>query len=116
MSPSGGWECKNCGYQYTANEAPPCPKCQTSAVIRRVSVTDTLVLKDSIALEKRSEFWKSRPKVQWILRVLGVFPPLAGLLIGGALPIIIGVVTGVIVYILGPRAAYKVIQIERSHS
>lgn len=61
----------------------------------------------------RNEFLKQNPTILYVIIVLTVGAPLLGFFLSGPLGLAIGLLMGIAAFLLGPRAAWKVVETTR---
>jgi len=105
--------CKWCGATLSPTHTGPCPKCGKVGKKISLTLTETLTFKDSLNWESRREFFEGNPKIKWLIIAITIGSPFLGLVIVGLLGVVIGLVLGIVSYLLGPYAVTKVREIER---
>jgi len=105
--------CKWCGVTLSPTHTGPCPKCGKLGKKISLTLTETIGFKDSLKWEKQREFFEQNPKIKWLIVAITIGSPFVGLVMAGLLGVVIGLVLGVLSYLLGPYAVVKVREIER---
>lgn len=111
---SVGAVCNNCGASVDQSRDEPCPHCGQEAGKRiGVVVSDLLESRDSVSWERRREFWE----VNWpwliLVSVISVTSPFIGLMIAGVLGVVVGLLIGVVEFVVGIFAIGRVREIMR---
>lgn len=64
-----------------------------------------------IDLETRREYYQKNPKILAVVILITLISPFIGFFLTGPLGIIIGLMIGLLTYLIGPRASTKIIEI-----
>lgn len=100
--------CKWCGTYLSLSHTGPCPKCGKERKNIVVEIKDTVHLRDSLNLETRREFFEKNPKIKCLIIAIALASPILGLVFSGLPGFVIGLVLGLLSYLLGPCAVIKV--------
>jgi hypothetical protein len=109
-----GAVCNHCWASVDPYRDEPCPHCGQEAGKRiGVEITDQLQTRDSVSWERRREFWE----VNWpwlvLVGVISVVSPFVGLVIAGLPGVVVGLLIGVVEFVVGIYAIGKVREITR---
>lgn len=104
-------KCSHCGKSLPASHTDPCPNCGKKGKTINASITDGIVVSDSIKWQTKKEFYEKNPKAHAGVILITLFSPFIGMFVAGIIGVVVGFLLGGVAYILGPKAVTKVREI-----
>lgn len=104
-------KCNHCGEPLADSHNGACPNCGKEGKIINESITEGIVLTDSIGWQTTKEFYEKNHKALAGVVAISVVSPFIGLFVAGIPGVVVGLLLGSIAYILGPKAVTKVREI-----
>ncbi len=108
--------CRYCGIELSENHNGPCPSCGKTGRHISISVKETINVKSLSSWERRRELMRTQPGLHLVIIVISLAAPFLGLVFSGWIGVIVGLLIGVLLYFLGPKALIKIREIERGKS
>jgi len=107
--------CKWCDTSLSPSHTGICPKCGKEGKNIVAEINETVVLSNSLNWKRQREFFEENPKIKWLIITIALVSPILGLVFSGISGFVIGLVLGLLSYLLGPRAVTKVREIEQGN-
>ena len=107
--------CSACGESWPLNHLGPCPKCGDTRKVYDVHTEGSLRLHGSLGWKYIHEYYERHPILLPLVLAITVGSPFLGLVLAGWLGVVVGLVIGVVAFILGLRAVTKVREIREGH-
>ena len=104
-------KCSHCGEPLANSHTGPCPKCGKVGKTISVSITEDVVVSDSIGWQTTKEFYKKNHKAFAVIVGITITSPFIGLFVAGIWGVVIGLLLSGIAYFFGPKAVIKVREI-----
>jgi hypothetical protein len=106
-------KCSGCGYVLSLDHSGPCPRCGDIRKTRDVHFDATLSFKGVVHWQHVREYYEKHSIPLAVVIVLTVGSSLLGLVLTGWIGVAVGLLIGLIAFLIGPRAVTKVREIRR---
>ena len=113
MNPVRSLKCSGCGYVLPLDHSGPCPRCGDIRKTRDIHLHATLNFKGLVHWQHVREYYEKHPLPLAVVIILGVGSSLLGLVLTGWIGVAVGLLIGLVAFLIGPRAVTKVREIRR---
>jgi hypothetical protein len=107
--------CSGCGEPLPDNYTLPCPTCGDTRKNLNVSVHEVAHAQDSLRWQLIHEYYERHPVLFPLVLAITIVSPFLGLVFAGWFGVSIGLIVGVITFLVGLHAVTKVRQIQEGH-
>jgi hypothetical protein len=85
-----------------------CPKCGNKKKFISLKLFDRITFKETLTSEFRREYLKENIYIKWTLIMITLTSLILGFFITGTTGVILGLVIGILTYLIGPYAVLRV--------
>jgi len=112
-NPARSVKCSGYGYVLSLDHSGPCPRCGDIRKTGDVHFDATLNFKGSMQWQHVREYYEKHPLSLAVVVALTVGSSLLGLVLTGWVGVAVGLLIGLIAFLIGPRAITKVREIRK---
>ena len=107
-SPVRSLKCSSCGHVLPLDHSGTCPRCGDVRKTCDIHLDGTLSFKGTLHWQSMREYYEKHPVQLAVMIVLTIVSSFLGLVLTGWIGVAVGLLIGVIAYLIGPLASTKV--------